>query len=35
MTDSIIPVNPEIIMKTQDQQGLSDLIKPRLRIKFP
>ena len=32
MTDkTIIPVNPEIIMKTQDQQGLSELIKPLTR----
>lgn len=28
---NIIPVNPEIIMKTQEQQGLSDLIKPLTR----
>lgn len=32
MTDTtIIPVNSELIMKTQDQQGLSDLIKPLTR----
>ena len=32
MTDTtIIPVNTELIMKTQDQQGLSDLIKPLTR----
>ena len=29
--NNIIPVNPEIIMKTQEQQGLSDLIKPLTR----
>lgn len=32
MTDSsIVPVNPDIIMKTQDQQGLAELIKPLTR----
>ncbi len=32
MTDkSIIPVSPELITKTQDPQGLGDLIKPLTR----
>ena len=29
--NSIISVNPDILMKSQDQQGLADLIKPLTR----
>ena len=32
MTDNnIVPVNPDLIMKTQNRQGLADLIKPLTR----